>query len=68
MTPTEWLDAEVGRVSRTAAHFGRTASAVSQWKTNGVPVSLMREFHEWTQGAVSLAEMLAARPVERAEN
>ena len=38
-----WLAAEKGRAAALAAHFDVTPAAVSQWKTNGVPVRLITE-------------------------
>jgi phage terminase Nu1 subunit (DNA packaging protein) len=55
----DWLDAERGRASKVAEHFGVTLSAVSQWKTNGVPVEKMLGVHELTDREVSLEELLA---------
>lgn len=58
MTLSDWLDAESGRVTRTAAHFGLTPSAVTQWRTNGVPVERMSAIRELTGGAVTLEDMI----------
>src|SRR5260221_3865559 len=44
----EWLGAEKGRGVAMAAHFKRTPAAVSQWKTNGVPVDLMKAVRDFT--------------------
>lgn len=59
MNITDWLEAEKGRSAALAAHFGKTPSAVSQWKTNGVPLSLMKAVREFTGGQVTLEEMVA---------
>ena len=58
MNITEWLEAEKGRASALSAHFGRTPAAISQWKTNGVPLDLMKEVRDFTSGAVTLEEMV----------
>jgi DNA-binding transcriptional regulator YdaS (Cro superfamily) len=58
MKLTDWLAAEKGRASVLAAHFGITASAVSQWKTNGVPPAQMKAVREFTDGAVTLDDMV----------
>ena len=55
----QWLDLEQGRTTATAERFGVSVSAVSQWRTTGVPVRLWRLMAEWTQGQVSVDEMLA---------
>lgn len=56
---SEWLDAEPGRASKTAARFEVTLSAVSQWRDNGVPRARMIEVRDFTDGAVTLEAMLA---------
>lgn len=53
-----WLDADRGRLTAVAAHFGLSQSAISQWRTNGVPPNRMKAVREFTGGAVSLDEML----------
>lgn len=58
MNFSDWLDAEKGRGAVVAAHFGKTPSAISQWKTNGVPLEHMKEVRDLTGGAVSLEEMV----------
>ena len=59
-----WLDADRGRLTALAAHFDLTPSAVSQWRTNGVPPARMKAVRDFTGGVVSLDEMLPdpARP------
>ncbi len=52
-----WLDAEKGRTKAVAEHFGRTPSAISQWR-DGVPPKRMLEVVALTDGAVSIEEML----------
>lgn len=58
MTLIEWLDAGRGRSTALATHFALTQSAVSQWRTNGVPLGRMKAVREYTRGAVTLDEML----------
>ena len=53
-----WLEARAGRSAAMAKHFGRTQSAVCQWKTNGVPMSLIRDVLAFTGGEVSLNDMV----------
>lgn len=53
-----WLELEPGRAASLAAHFDVTPAAVSQWKTNGVPVSRMKAVRDFTQGVVTLDEMV----------
>ena len=58
MTLNEWLNKETGRAAKLAQHLGRTASAVSQWRTNGVPLDLMKSVRDFTQGEVTLESMV----------
>lgn len=68
MTLIDWLDADRGRLTALAAHFGLTQSAVSQWRSNGVPVGRMKAVRDFTGGAVTLDEMLPdMRPSEERE-
>jgi DNA-binding transcriptional regulator YdaS (Cro superfamily) len=53
----QWLDAERGRMSLMAKHFGVTVSAVSQWKS-GVPPAQMKAVRDFTEGAVTLEDMV----------
>ncbi len=53
-----WLEAEKGRLTALAQHLGKTPSAITQWKTNGVPVGLMKAVRDFTGGAVTLDEMV----------
>jgi len=53
-----WLDAEKGRAAALASHFGKTPSAISQWKDNGVPVDLMKAVRDLSGGDVTLEEMV----------
>lgn len=59
MDLTEWLDTP-GRVTAMAKHFGFSHSAVSQWKTNGVPLRHMRAVSDFTSGEVGLDSLVAA--------
>lgn len=54
-----WLEAEIGRAAAVAKHFNVSRSAVSQWKTNGVPVANMTAVRELSGGVVTLEAMLA---------
>lgn len=58
MNFTNWIDAERGRLTALAIHFDLSQSAVSQWRGNGVPPKRMRAVCDFTNGAVSLDEML----------
>lgn len=58
MKLNEWLNKEVGRAAKLSQHFGRTASAISQWRTNGVPVDLIKAVRDFTGGEVTVDEML----------
>ena len=58
MKLNEWLDKEVGRSARLATHLRRSASAVSQWRNNGVPVDFIKSVRDFTGGEVTLEDML----------
>ena len=60
MNLIQWLDADEGRgrLTALAEHFGLTQSAVSQWRSNGVPPGRMKAVRDFTSGAVTLDEML----------
>lgn len=58
MNLTEWLEAEKGRSAALAEHFGVSRAAVSQWKSNGVPVDNMKAVRDFTGGVVTLDEMV----------
>ena len=62
----DWLDAAPGRLTSVAAHERVTLGAVSQWRTEGVPMARMRSVRDFTGGEVSLDEMLAHRESKRA--
>lgn len=59
----DWIEAERGRLTRVAEHFGVTPSAVSQWLSNGVPSDRMLAVRALTDGDVTLDEMLEPLPV-----
>jgi len=63
----QWLGAEKGRAAALAAHFEVTQSAVSQWVTNGVPTQRMKAVRDYTDGAVTLEDMVPESPVEPAK-
>lgn len=58
MTFSDWLDQERGRVALVADRFAISMSAVTQWRTNGVPVDRMRDLSSLTNGDVPLEGML----------
>lgn len=63
-----WLDAERGRAGALAEHARVTKAAVSQWKTNGVPVEKMKLVRDFTDGVVTLEEMVPESPPPVAES
>lgn len=58
MKLNDWLDSEVGRATKLAAHFGLSLSAVTQWRSNGVPVDRMKSVRDFTGNDVTLEEMI----------
>ena len=58
MNFSDWLKAEDGRAASLATHFAVTPSAISQWRTNGVPPSKMKAVRDFSGGVVTLEEML----------
>lgn len=60
MDLSDWLDAEKGRLTRMAAHFGVTQGAVSQWRDNP-PLQRLLEIRDFTDGAVTIEAMLSRR-------
>ena len=58
MNLIDWLEAEKGRSAALAEHFGISRAAISQWKTNGVPVDSMKAVRDFTKGTVTLDEMV----------
>lgn len=67
MKLSTWLEAEKGRAAAMAAHFGKTRAAISQWKTDGVPLAHMKAVREFTGGAVTLEEMVPESPAPAVE-
>lgn len=63
---TTWLDAEVGRLKNIADSFKITPSAVSQWRTNGIPPDRMKAVRDLTGGDVTLDEMIPDPTAEKA--
>jgi DNA-binding transcriptional regulator YdaS (Cro superfamily) len=61
MTFSEWLSKEGGRVKLVAERFGITPSAVTQWRTNGVPATRMLDVLVLTGGEVTAEELLLGR-------
>jgi DNA-binding transcriptional regulator YdaS (Cro superfamily) len=66
MDLTTWLESESGRLTALAAHFGVSRAAVSQWKRNGVPLDHMKEVRSFTDGIVTLEEMVPEPDAARA--
>lgn len=62
MNLNTWLEEEKGRSAALAAHFDVSASAVSQWKANGVPLDNMKAVRDFTGGVVTLDEMVPESP------
>jgi DNA-binding transcriptional regulator YdaS (Cro superfamily) len=58
MKLSTWIDAERGRLAALAKHFNLSQSAISQWRANGVPPARMKAVREFTDGAVTLDDML----------
>jgi len=58
MNLNTWLEAEKGRSASLALHFGVSPAAISQWKRNGVPLDNMKAVRDFTEGAVTLEEMV----------
>lgn len=58
MNIADWLDAERGRSTCLAKHFGVSQPAITQWRTNGVPVNRMKAVRDFTNGEVTLDDML----------
>ena len=61
MNLNEWLSTEKGRAASLADFFQITPSAVTQWRSNGVPVGRMREVCDFTGGEVTLDELIPAK-------
>lgn len=60
MNINDWLDEKNGRTSEMASHFRLTLGAISQWR-DGVPYSRMKEVEAYTEGKVSIQEMVIQR-------
>ncbi len=56
-----WLDAGRGRATSLAAHLGVTVGRVSQMAGDGVPIAHMVSVRDFTQGEVSIEEMVLVR-------
>lgn len=56
-----WLDAERGRCTELAKALGVTVGRVSQMASDGVPPKFMFTVRDFTDGAVSLEDMVKAR-------
>lgn len=68
MTFGEWIKLVPGRASSAAAHFGVSASAISQWSVNGVPLQRMKAVREFTDGEVTLEAMVPGPLTEEARD
>lgn len=55
-----WLENERGRSEALAVHIGVTNSAISQWKTNGVPVTHMEAVRDFSGGQITLEQLVSA--------
>ena len=62
MKINQWLDDESGRTAKLAAFFDVSPSAVSQGRSNGVPPERMKAVRDFTNGVVTLDEMLPDPP------
>lgn len=56
-----WITAERGRASALAAHLQVSRSRVSQMVEAGVPAKYMLAIRDFTGGAVTLEDMVAAK-------
>jgi DNA-binding transcriptional regulator YdaS (Cro superfamily) len=63
---SEWIKASPGRATAAAEFFRVSASAISQWARDGVPVGRMKAVRSFTGGEVTLDDMVpeAAEPAE----
>jgi hypothetical protein len=57
----KWLNSGRGRATALAAHLNVTAGRISQMATDGVPVKFMQSVSLFTQGDVSIEEMVEGR-------
>lgn len=67
MTFAEWIELKRGRLSEVAEHFDVSLSAVTQWKTNGVPLDRMFAVRDLSEGVVSIDDMVAAKSAPDAQ-
>ena len=58
MKLSSWLDEKRGRRKAMACFFGVTKGAVTHWAAHGVPPARMKSVRDYTQGEVTLEEML----------
>lgn len=56
-----WLDAERGRYTALATHLDVTVGRISQMADEGVPLKHMRAVLDFTDGQVTVEEMVAGR-------
>lgn len=59
-----WLANERGRHSALAAHLNISTGRMSQIAADGVPVKFMAAVRDFTEGAVTLEEMVAAKTAQ----
>lgn len=64
MTFAEWCEAEKGRGVALAKHFNLGRAAVSLWKVRGVPLEHMRAVVEYSDGALTLDDLVPREPVK----
>lgn len=58
MKLNDWLDAEKGRTTSLANLLGITVSAITQWRTTGIPKRHMFAVRSFTKGEVTIEEMI----------
>lgn len=56
-----WLDGERGRSKSLADHLGVSRSRVSQMTDDGCPPKYMARIRDFTDGAVTLEDLVAER-------
>lgn len=56
-----WLNLERGRATALADHLGLTQGRITQMADDGVPAKYMLAVRDFTQGVVSLEDMLSSR-------
>ena len=62
-----WLSEERGRGAALAAHLNVSPGRVSQMVSDGVPAKYMLGVRDFTEGAVTLEEMVAAKTPQASE-